>query len=225
MIMSLEIYRKLQKGKAKYLNALYAEEIKRSWFICYHIAEYEEDYIPMLIDSWKAAIEEIIEATEPLPSNFREILYSKILKLLHTDIEPISDELFSDIQPPKVEGKYQVFVDGIDSLEADERAAYLLSTFGGLRPKQMTDAFGISENKMKEFLATASNKAQNTPEIRKMNGATAVILSTQFRSIGGTVFGTIELPDAVFSLLDKELKQQIKTKERHLFKRKNKSKE
>lgn len=222
MEMSQEVYSKLQKGKAKFLKYLYGEEIKRSWFISYHIADYEDEYISLFMASWENAVKFIIDSTDPLPTNFREILYVEMLKLTIDEPQNDYDDLSDDIGEPYIEKKYQMFVRGIDGLEKEDRTIYLLSTFGGLRPKQLCIAFNKSENQMKEYIATVSSQAQNTPEIRKINGATAIILSTQFKSIGGSVFESIEVPRDISWNLDKRLCELVKTKERHFFKKHSK---
>lgn len=223
MEMSQEVYSKLQKGKSKFLKYLYGEEIKRSWFISYHIADYEDEYISLFMASWENAVKFIIDSTDPLPTNFREILYVEMLKLTIDEPENDYDDLSDDIGEPYIDSKYQMFVEGINLLEKEKRTIYLLSTFGGVRPKQLGIAFKKSENQMKEYIAEISSQAQNTPKIKKLNGATAIILSTQFRSIGGSAFESIEVPRDISWNLDKRLCELVKTKERHFFKKHSKN--
>lgn len=220
--MSQEIYSKLQRGKFKFLKYLYTEEIKRSWFISYHIADYEDEYISLFIASWENAVKLILDSVDPLPAHFREILYVEMLKLTIENAEESCDELSDDIGEPYIDSKYKMFVEGINLLEKEKRIIYLLSTFGCVRPKQLGIAFKKSENQMKEYISEISSQAQNTPKIKKINGATAIILSTQFRSIGGSVFESIEVPRDIFGNLDKRLCKLVKTKERHFFKKRSK---
>ena len=223
--MSQEIYSKLQRGKFKFLKYLYTHEMKRSWFISYHIADYEDEYISLFMASWENAVKLIIDSADPLPTNFREILYVEMLKLTIEDTEESYDDLSDDIGEPYIDSKYQMFVEGINLLEKEKRIIYLLSTFGCVRPKQLGIAFKKSENQMKEYIAEISSQAQNTPRIKKINGATAIILSTQFRSIGGSVFESIEIPRDISRYLDKRLTEMVKTKERRFFRRNSKKKE
>ena len=72
---------------------------------------------------------------------------------------------------------------------------------------------------MKEYLSDLSVKAQNTHEIKKLNGATVVILSTQFRSIGGSVFDEVVIPNKLFELLESELKPLVESYKKHWFKK------
>ena len=139
--MNIAVYTKLKKGKSKALQHLYSEELKRSWFICYHIADYEEDYVPLFVLGWKNAIRDIIESENEIREEFREILYTNILKVSSNEIEPLYQEIADEIMTPKTDRKYQVFVDGIDTLEKDDRTAYLLSVFGRLSNKKVVPIF------------------------------------------------------------------------------------
>lgn len=217
--MNVTVYAKLKKGKSKALQYLYSEELKRSWFICYHIAEYEEDYVSLFVLGWKNAIRNIVESENDINEEFRDILYINILKLSSHEIDPLYQEIAHEIKVPKTDEKYQVFVDAIDNLEKDDRTAYLLSVFGRLSNKKLSQYFNKSESKMKEYLSDLSVKTQNTPEIKKLNGAAAVILSTQFRSIGGSVFDEVVIPNTLFSLLESELKPLVESYKKQWFKK------
>lgn len=216
--MDTAVYSKLRKGKSKALKFLYDEELKRSWFICYHISEYEEDYVPLFIDSWKKTVEYIINTDEVLSPNFYEILYLEVFKKARTEIQLAYEDLSDGIKEPKIDSKYQIFVKGIDALEQEERMVHLLTTFGRLQAKHLAKSFEISESKMKEYMLSISSKAQDIPEIRKLNGATAIVLYTQFKSIGGSVFRIVEVPEILFKHLDNELQELVKSKKRRFIK-------
>lgn len=54
--MNYDRHYKLRRGNIKAFRELYHLELRRLWFICYHIAGEANKAAPLLINSWKKAL-------------------------------------------------------------------------------------------------------------------------------------------------------------------------
>jgi len=91
--MDYELHYKLKHGNVKAFRRLYELELRRLWFICYHITQNAAYAAPLLIQSWKAAIEFLTEKKDPPRDNFNTFVSNEIFKRVKGNLE--EDEQYS----------------------------------------------------------------------------------------------------------------------------------
>ena len=57
--MDYDQYYRLRRGNVKTFRELYSMELRRMWFICYHITRDVSKAAPLLLSGWKKAMEQI----------------------------------------------------------------------------------------------------------------------------------------------------------------------
>lgn len=212
--MDYDQYYQLRRGKVKAFRALYSAELRRMWFICYHITQDVSKAAPLLLNGWKQVMEQVIMKSSDVPKNsFTALVSAEFFKLASHGME--SDEDYETLPIPSVSKNYAAFIKGIKQLPYEERYIYLLSTFGGLNTAAISELMGISFDEAKKKIESISSKAQDVPEIKKLGIRDSVYLSTQFKSYDGKPFEKVDLPQALIADLEHDymliLRQQGKS--------------
>ena len=129
--MDYDQYYQLRRGKVKAFRALYSTELRRMWFICYHITQDVSKAAPLLLNGWKQVMEQVIMKSSDVPKDsFTALVSAEFFKLASHGME--SDEDYETLPIPSVSKNYAAFIKWIKQLPYEERYIYLLSTFGGL---------------------------------------------------------------------------------------------
>lgn len=128
--MDYDLHYKLRRGNIKAFRELYTLDLRRLWFICCHITEDVKKAAPLLINSWKAAIDKTVNTDTPPKESFGVLVSAEILKAVSNELE--SDDNYETLPAPIIPKEYTVFVNGIKQLDYKDRYMYLLTTFGGL---------------------------------------------------------------------------------------------
>ena len=212
--MDYDQYYRLRRGNIKAFRELYSTELRRMWFVCYHIAQNVSKAAPLLLSGWKKAMEQIVVKSPDVPKDsFTALVSTEFFKMASQGIE--SDEDYETLPIPSVSKKYASFIKGIQQLAYEERYIYLLTTFGGLNTAAISALMGISFDEAKKRIVSISSKAQDTPDIKKMEIRDSVYLSAQFKSPDGKSFEMIEIPPSLIAALEHDymlmLRQQGKS--------------
>ena len=206
--MDYELHYKLKRGNYKAFRSLYELELKKLWFICYHITQNVASAAPLLLRSWKAAIETIAGQENAPIDSFSALVSSEIFKAVTEKIEP--DEDYESIPIPQIYKQYGPYVNGIKQMEYKDRYIYLLTTFGGLNAGTVSELLAISFEEAKDVIAKAGSKAQDTQEIKKLDFALGVRLSTSFKSPNGSPFVNIDVPEFIITTLEHDYQLVMK---------------
>lgn len=199
--MDYDQYYQLRRGKVKAFRALYSTELRRMWFICYHITQDVSKAAPLLLNGWKQVMEQVIMKSSDVPKDsFTALVSAEFFKLASHGME--SDEDYETLPIPSVSKNYAAFIKGIKQLPYEERYIYLLSTFGGLNTTAISELMSISFDEAKKKIESISSKAQDVPEIKKLGIRDSVYLSTQFKSYDGKPFEEVDLPQALIAALE-----------------------
>ena len=206
--MDYDLHYKLKRGNYKAFRSLYELDLKRLWFICYHITQNVASAAPLLLRSWKAAIETIAGQENAPRDSFSALVSSEIFKAVTEKIEP--DEDYESIPIPQISKQYGPYVNGIKQMEYKDRYIYLLTTFGGLNAGTVSELLAISFEEAKDVIAKASSKAQDTQEIKKLDFALGVRLSTSFKSPNGSPFVNIDVPEFIITTMEHDYQLVMK---------------
>lgn len=206
--MDYDLHYRLKHGNFKAFRSLYDLELKRLWFICYHITQDVATAAPLLIQSWKAAIESISEQENTPRENFGTLVSAEILKRMTEDIP--SDNDYEGISKPLILKQYQPYVNAIEQMEYKDRYIYLLTTFGGLNAGTLAKYLSISFEESKDFISKINSKAQDTSEIKKIDFALGVRLSANFKSLNGSPFVNIDVPPFIITTLEHDYQLVMK---------------
>lgn len=199
--MDYDQYYRLRRGNVKAFRELYSMELRRMWFVCYHITQDVSKAAPLLLSGWKKAMERVVVKSPDVPKDsFTTLTSTEIFKMASQGIE--SDEDYESLPIPSVSPKYAAFIKGIKQLAYEERYIYLLTTFGGLNTASISQLMGISFDETKKRISSISSKAQDAPEIKKMGLHDSVYLSTLFKSPDGKPFEIINIPPALIAALE-----------------------
>ena len=199
--MDYDQYYRLRRGNVKTFRELYSMELRRMWFICYHITRDVSKAAPLLLSGWKKVMEQIVEKSSDVPKDsFTTLVSTEFFKMASQGIE--NDEDYETLPIPSVSKKYAAFMEGIQQLSYEERYVYLLTAFGGLNTRSISKLMGVSFDEAKKRIASISTKAQDTPEIQKMGLRDSAYLSTQFKSPDGKPFEMINIPPALIAALE-----------------------
>ena len=206
--MDYELHYKLKHGNYKAFRSLYELELKRLWFICYHITQNVESGVPLLIRSWKVAIETIAGQENAPKESFSALVSAEIFKSVTKKLE--FDEEYESISIPQISKEYDPYVNAIKKMEYKDRCIYLLTTFGGLNAGTVAELLDISFEEAKDAIAKSASKAQETQEIKKLDFALSVRLSTSFKSPDGRLFVDIDVPKFVITTLEHDYQLVMK---------------
>ena len=217
-----ELYYKIKKGNMKAFQALCREELNRSWFICFTATQDTGKAATLLLCAWKDAVNTMLCGKSPTNDSARALISRNTLKTALDGFE--KDEDFDDAAPPQLSSLYEPFVRGIAALPYEERCIYLVNVFGGLDTKTVSEQIGKSFEETKSLLSQLSTRAQDTDEIKKMDFAAKVRLSTEFKSPSGTSFEKIEAPPFLLTALEHEY-QSLAGKQGNPSKKSNRRKE
>lgn len=190
--MDYDLHYKLRRGNIKAFRELYTLDLRRLWFICCHITEDVKKAAPLLINSWKAAIDKTVNTDTPPKESFGVLVSAEILKAVSNELE--SDDNYETLPAPIIPKEYTVFVNGIKQLDYEDRYMYLLTTFGGLSAHAVANLTEMPLEQAKNRISSLSAKAQDTPEIKGLGFALSVRLLTEFKSPNGNPFSKINIP-------------------------------
>lgn len=206
--MDYDLHYKLKRSNYKAFQSLYDLELKRLWFICYHITQNVASAAPLLIQSWKAAIEFITKQDGTPRESFTELVSKEILKNL--DNEVLQDESYEGVSIPQIAKQYTPFVKAIKQMEYEDRYIYLLSVFGSLNISAISKLLDVSTTQARERLAALSTKAQDSQEIKNLGFALSVRLSTELKNPGGSPFVNIDVPQFIITTLEHDYQLVMK---------------
>lgn len=206
--MDYDLHYKLKRGNYKAFRSLYDLELKRLWFICYHITQDVASAAPLLIQSWKAAIEFVTKQDGAPKESFTELVSKEILKNL--DNEVLQDESYEGVSIPQIAKQYTPFVKAIKQMEYEDRYIYLLSVFGSLNISAISKLLDISTTQAREHLAALSTKAQDNQEIKNLGFALSVRLSTELKNPSGSPFVNIDVPQFIITTLEHDYQLVMK---------------
>lgn len=199
--MDYDQYYRLRRGNVKAFRELYSVELRRMWFVSYHITQDVSKAAPLLLSGWKKAMEQVVVKSPDVPKDsFTALVSTEFFKMASQGME--SDEDYKTLPIPSVSKKYAAFIKGIKQLAYEERYIYLLTTFGGINTAAISELMDISFDEAKKRIASISSKAQDTPDIKKMEIRDSVYLSTQFKSPDGKPFEMIDLPPSLIAALE-----------------------
>lgn len=202
-------YYKLRRGNINAFRELYSIELRRMWFVCYHITQEVSKAAPLLLSGWKKAMEQVVVKSSDVPKeNFSALASTEIFKTAALGIE--KDEDYETLPVPSISKTYAAFMEGIKGLAYEERYIYLLTTFGGLKTAAVSELMGISFEEAKKRMASISSKAQDAPAIKKMGLRDSVYVLTQFKSPDGKPFETIHIPPALIAALEHEYRLMMR---------------
>ncbi len=198
--MDYDLHYKLKRGNLKAFRELYTLDLRRLWFICYHITKDVKKAAPLLIHSWKSAIDKVVASDAPPEESFGVLAAAEIFKAARKGVEGDAD--YGAIAVPVIPKEYAAFVNGIKRLAYEDRYMYLLTAFGGLNAGMVAGLMGTPLEQTRGRLASLSAKAQDTPEIKELGFALSVRLSTEFKSPDGRPFLRINLPQFLITTLE-----------------------
>lgn len=202
-------YYKLRRGNINAFRELYSIELRRMWFVCYHITQEVSKAAPLLLSGWKKAMEQVVVKSSDVPKeNFSALASTEIFKTAALGIE--KDEDYETLPVPSISKTYAAFMEGIKGLAYEERYIYLLTTFGGLKTAAVSELMGISFEEAKKRMASISSKAQDAPAIKKMGLRDSVYVLTQFKSPDGKPFETIHIPPALIAALEHDYRLMMR---------------
>ncbi len=205
--MDYDLYYKLKRGNYKAFRSLYELELKRLWFICYHITQDTTTAAPLLIQSWNESVKFVTEQENQPFENFSQLVSSEIFKRIKEGLR--SDESFEGLSAPKLDERFDAFVNTIKNLSFDEKSVYLLSTFGGISISFLAKNWDISASQARERLAIISSKAQDSREIKNLGFALSVRLSAEFKNPSGSPFLNIDVPEFIITTLEHDFQNLI----------------
>lgn len=206
--MDVNVHYKLSKGNMKAFRELCGQDLRRAWFICYHITKEPSRAAALLLAGWKAAVEKAVQSDVAPKEGFNALFAEELLKL-NTDKVEI-DETYKQAKAPELPEEYRPFVDAIDHLEDDERGMYLLSVFGGLHVSKIADKLGKTSEEMKKQISDLELKATSTPEIKKLGMRKSIPLSANLKSTNGQAFDDIEVPQFLIMSLEHDYQITMK---------------
>lgn len=198
--MDYETFTKIKKGNYKMQSELIRTHIKRAWFLSYHCTENVCTAAPLLITAWQRSIDEIIDATSPPRSDFKEILFLNIFRLSLEEIE--ADPDYEDLKAPKVASKYQCFADELQCISDEKRLVYLISTYGGVSDVHIGEVLGIGKEDVMRIVRTASSEIPKKSQGSGNQWAENIRLSTEFRNPTGSGFAEVEIPQTLLNALE-----------------------
>ena len=199
----------LSHGNYKELRSLYGLELRRLWFICYHITQNTSSAAVLLLKSWKAVIQNISKLQTAPKESFGSLVSAEIFKRATKKLE--TDDDFENIPAPQIADKYQPYVNAIKQMEHSDRYLYLLTTFGGLNASTVSRLLSISFEKSKEMISTITAKIQNTEEIKKLDFTVSVRLLTSLKSPNGDAFSSIDVPAFIITTLEHDYQLVMKS--------------
>ncbi len=202
-------YYKLRRGNINAFRELYSIELRRMWFVCYHITQEVSKAAPLLLSGWKKAMEQVVVKSSDVPKeNFSALASAEIFKTAALGIE--KDEDYETLPVPSISKTYAAFIEGIKRLAYEDRYIYLLTTFGGLNTAAVSELMSISFEEAKKRMVSISSKAQDAPAIKKMGLRDSVYVLTQFKSPDGKPFETIHIPPALIAALEHDYRLMMR---------------
>ena len=198
--MDYDLYYKLKRGNIRAFGSLYILELRRLWFICYHITQDVKKAAPLLLNSWRCAVQKAVTSKAPPKESFSALVSAEILQADFEKLE--SDADYEQLPIPVVPEEYAAFVKGISQMEYKERYIYLLTAFGGLNADDISKLMKIPFEQAKDMLSKLSLKAQNVDKIKSLDFNLSVRLSAEFKSPSGKPFLNISIPQILISALE-----------------------
>lgn len=207
--MEQELLEGVKKGRRWALEILCQENLKRSWFLCYQLARDTAGAAPLLISSWKAALESMSVLKEPAEEDFETLLSGEILSRYQKGVE--RSEEFESLPPPQVAKPYRPLVEEVGKLPPKARPYYWLYAYGGMSPQRISQTTGEPEKKLEEWLTQWEEfLAQKRARWNLTQRAAYVRLTTQLKDMAGNGFQEVEIPESLGLTLWKQLKLPVK---------------
>ena len=99
--MDYDQYYRLRRGNVKAFRELYSMELRRMWFVCYHITQDVSKAAPLLLSGWKKAMERVVVKSPDVPKDsFTTLTSTEIFKMASQGIE--SDEDYESLPIPSL---------------------------------------------------------------------------------------------------------------------------
>ena len=117
--MDYELYSKIKKCNLSVLRELQKSELPWAYFVCYRMTGDAPTAAELLRRSWKSATEAISKSAECPRISFRACLSKEIYRLSET--VTTADELFSELEIPRLTPKFDTFIEEIDRMKPNER--------------------------------------------------------------------------------------------------------
>ena len=206
--MDYDLHYKLKRGNIRAFRELYEREIRRLWFICYHITQDAKKAVPLLLSGWKQAIEKTVSADSAPREDFNMLFSQSVFVLAGGELK--SDEQYETLKEPKISKEYAPFVNAIKQMDYEKRYIYLLTTFGGLNASAVSSLLKQPFEQTKKRISDIYSAAQNTPEIKNMDMRNSIYLSTQFKSPDGKPFFNINIPQVLINALEHDYQVVMK---------------
>lgn len=209
--MEYEFCKKLKKGDEKVFRMLIENELRRAWFVCYHITKDTETAAPLLIAAWNRSLTECLEAEKPPKCSFRELFAENLARSYLR--KPESDSDYKGINIPGISSVYRPFLDAIDALRYEDRYMYLLHVFCGLSMARFADIIHVSVEEAQQKLDLLSEDLTANSGITKQNYAQFVMLSTKLKSSDNRIFRDIKLPDILLNRIYHDYRHMLSDSE------------
>ena len=206
--MDYDLHHKLRRGNIKEFRTLYELELKRLWFICYHITQNVASAAPLLTQSWKAVMENICGQENAPRDSFSALVSAEIFKSANKGFEP--DEKYAGIAIPQISKQYQPYVNAIKQMEYKDRYIYLLTAFGGLYAGIVSELMEIDFEEAKDLISKIGVKALDSQEIKDLGFALLVRLSTELKNPSGEPFVNIDVPEVIITALEHDYQRVMK---------------
>lgn len=205
--MEYELYCKIKKGNLKAFQTLCKEEFPGLWVMCYVITQDTAAAAALLTESLKASFDEILRAVSPPRENVRTFFSQSIFHSAMKETKADSD--LENLPEPVVPTQYAPFLRGIAQLSYKERCIYALSLFGNLGVNAISGLIEQGRNETAKLLSELSSKAQETEEIKRMDFAQRIRLSTELKNPYGSAFCDVALPERLLSALEHDYKKVV----------------
>ena len=207
--MEQELFEGAKKHRKWALEMLCQENLKRSWFLCYRLAGDSAGAAPLLMESWKDALESVAARNEPPKEDFETILSGNILSRYEKGL--VLAEEFEALPPPQVAKPYRALVGEVERVPLKVRPYYWMYAYGGMTPEQIAQATGQSGEKLAEQLSKEEETlSQRRARWNVTQRAAYVRLTTQFRDAGGNGFQEVQLPESLLTTLWKQVGLPVK---------------
>ncbi len=198
--MYLSFYNKVKKGNARALRLLQDMELPWAWFVSYQITEDVCSAAELLRCAWKNTLIRLVRSERCPNESFRVHLAREIYRLLG---EPLPvDDMFSSLDPPWLDDRFDFFIENLRGLEPKDRAIYLLNRFGGLDSREITELMQISLQDANEYLYSLDKKVR--PKNSGMAVSDLLYLSNEFSYVNRHLFEGIVLEQIFLDTLSRD---------------------
>ena len=209
--MDTVLHGKLMKGNMQAYQQLCNEEMKRLWFVCFHITQKTETAAPLLQKVWKETLEEILSQKLAPKKSFQELAAEKIRQMA-AEQEFTAETEYAEIARPELPSQYQSLVTAIDELDMPQRTLFLLHIFGKLSYVHLANAMSTDIDEVKQQLKAIAMQVQSSAI--KMSGKQSVQLTTAFQYGDGRIFQNVQMDRNLEAAMAHDYMQLMKQKGR-----------